>query len=423
MASYKKEYWLSDGAGRTRKERLSGAYESYQPDVLMGQEFLFYGDTLAASSEAEQVILSLNNQAASLANTEPLARLIMRAEAVASSRIEGLEVGARKLLQEEALQRAGKNSSPYSTANEVIGNINAMTSAIEEAAQQETITVAVFQNIHQKLLEGSRLEKYGGLIRTSQNWIGGNSYNPIGASYVPPCAQEMPSLLSDLAAFCNEKHISPLAQAALVHAQFETIHPFVDGNGRTGRALVHLILRKRGLAPHVVPPISLILATEKNSYLQFLSEYRYLGEADSPQARDARNEWVEFFCNASQRAAQDALDFEDRIKAIQTHWADLANPRKDSAAFDLINLLPGMPVFNIDQAANVSGKSFEALRLAVDKFIHLGILTQSSKARRNRYFEAPDIIEEFTRYERALATKSGDTRSEEPRRAVPYRKK
>lgn len=108
-------------------------------------------------------------------------------------------------------------------------------------------------SIHQRLLTGTRLEEYAGQLRTTQNWIGGSDYNPCSAAFIPPPHEHVESLLEDLCAFCNSDSLPAVAQAAIAHAQFETIHPFVDGNGRTGRALIHVVLRRRGLAPRVLP--------------------------------------------------------------------------------------------------------------------------------------------------------------------------
>ena len=108
--------------------------------------------------------------------------------------------------------------------------------------------------MHERLLAGTRLERYAGRLRAVQNWIGGSSFNPCSAAFVPPPPEHVRALMADLCEFCNQDTLPAVAQAAMAHAQFETIHPFVDGNGRTGRALIHVILRRRGLAPRLVPP-------------------------------------------------------------------------------------------------------------------------------------------------------------------------
>ena len=158
---------------------------------------------------------------------------------------------------------------------EVLGNIEAMLWAVEAVPPGGAITVEIVLEAHRRLLAGTRLAEHGGRTRTVQNWIGGSDYNPCAAAFVPPPHELVDELLSDLSAFCNDDSLPAVAQAAIAHAQFETIHPFVEGNGRTGRALVHLVLRRRGLAPHILPPISLILATWPRDYVGGLTGTRY----------------------------------------------------------------------------------------------------------------------------------------------------
>ena len=135
------------------------------------------------------------------------------------------------------------------------------------------------------VLAGNRLSDYAGRIRTEQNWIGGSGFNPCSAAFVPPPPEEVPDLLAYLCQFCSDEVLPALAQAAIAHAQFETIHPFVDGNGRTGRALTHVIPRRRGLAPRLLPPISLVLATWSSSYIDGLVGTRYRDRTPRPPGR------------------------------------------------------------------------------------------------------------------------------------------
>ena len=134
----------------------------------------------------------------------------------------------------------------------MLGNIDAMTWAVDAVGPGDAVTVDMLLETHRLLMAGGRLEEHGGHLRTVQNWIGGSGYNPCSAAFVPPPPEYVPYLLEDLCDFCNDDSLPALAQAALVHAQFETIHPFVDGNGRAGRALIHLVLRRRGLGVRVL---------------------------------------------------------------------------------------------------------------------------------------------------------------------------
>ena len=270
------------------------------PDPLVGRPFVIEGDVAADIADAEAAITRLNVEATSLVDTEPLARILLRAESVASSRIEGLEIGARRLLRAEAARDLGDDPRDV-TAVEVLGNIDAMAYAIEHVRPGDQITTDLILGVHQRLLANTRLDSHGGTFREQQNWIGGSEYNPCAAAFVPPPPEYVADLVTDLVAFSNDDSLPAVAQAAMAHAQFETIHPFVDGNGRTGRALIHLILRRRGLAPRVLPPVSLILATWSKDYIDALTAYRYRGPATSRKASDGVNLWID----ASPRRARE----------------------------------------------------------------------------------------------------------------------
>jgi hypothetical protein len=137
-------------------------------------------------------------------------------------------------------------------AVEVLANVAAMEAAVELGSSTDTITLDDLLGIHRTLMERSSMPHIGGVVRTMQNWIGGSSYNPCSAVFVPPPPDTVDALLHDLLDYVNGDDHPALVQAAIAHAQFETIHPFADGNGRTGRALIHVILRRRGLAPRFV---------------------------------------------------------------------------------------------------------------------------------------------------------------------------
>lgn len=423
MASVVRHRWVSDvESGLPRRDRRSCDYEAYVPDLLAGRAITLDGDTAADVADAERAIVRLDTGAVTLADTEALARILLRAESVASSRIEGLEVGARRLLRAEAAQGLGELPADV-TAVEVLRNISAMSSAIQGVSPDDPITVSHLLDFHHTLLAGTRLAGQAGVIRTQQNWIGGSDYNPCSAAFIPPPPEYVPGLLDDLCRFCNEDSLPPIAQAALAHAQFETIHPFADGNGRTGRALIHLVLRRRGLVTRVLVPISLVLATWSNSYVAGLEATRYRGPAASRMAHVGLNLWVARFAAAARRAVDDASRFEDTAQAIQDEWrARLGPVRANSAADRLIRSLPGAPLLTVRSAAALTGRSFAAANDAVTRLSAAGVLRQITVGRRNRAFEAPAIIEAFTDLERQLASPGGNTRTSEPARRVPRRR-
>jgi Fic family protein len=323
------------------------------------------------------------------------------------------------LLHADAERRLGEPSRDVGAA-EVLGNIDAMSYAVESVGGGDELTIDLLLEVHRRLMAGTRLESHGGRFRVEQNWIGGSSFNPCSAEYVPPPHELVPALVADLCAFCNDDMLPAVAQAAIAHAQFETIHPFVDGNGRVGRALIHLVLRRRGVVSRALPPISLILATWANEYIDALVGTRYVGSVETAASRSGLNRWVGLFSAATKRAVSDADAFEKSIERLDAVWrARLGPVRADSAADLLLRALPGAPVLTVRSAAELIGRSTQAANEAITRLAHAKVLTQTSVGRRNRTFEAAEVIHEFTDLERRLASPSGDTRTVPPTRRVP----
>ncbi len=422
MSKVIKRHWSSDiGSGMSRKDRRSCDYEAYVPDTLAERRITLDGDVAAEVVDAEVAIARLDVEASALIETEALARVLLRAESVASSRIEGLEVGAGRLLRAEAVRERGGHVKDL-TASEVLANIDAMRFVVQSVGPGDELALGQLLEVHRRLLSGTWLDKHAGVVRTEQNWIGGSSYNPCSAAFVPPPPEHVSGLLEDLCAFCNEDSLPAVAQAAIAHAQFETIHPFVDGNGRTGRALIHPVLRRRGLATRVLVPVSLVLATWARDYIEGLTAYRYRGPASSRAAHEGINLWVARFAAACTRAVEDAVAFERRISLIEESWRERLGSVREGSALDLLlRALPGAPLFTATGAAALVDRSFIAANEAIARLLDAGVIRQVNMGRRNRAFEARDIVTAFTDLERRLASPAGDTNLAPPARRVPAR--
>ena len=419
MATLERRRWTGDFSGLTRRDRQPCDYDVYLPDRLSNRNFSLDGEVAADVADAETALTRLDASSVALADSEALARLLLRAESVASSRIEGLEIGARRLLRADAARRLGIEPRDV-TAREILGNIDAMTWAVDTIGQGSAITVNTLLETHRRLLAGSRMEEHGGRVREVQNWIGGSGYNPCSASFVPPPPEVVDDLLADLVEFCNSDSLPAMAQAAVAHAQFETIHPFADGNGRTGRTLIHMVLRRRGLGLRILPPVSIILATWSQNYIEGLTGTRYVGAAESSIARSGINRWIALFASACRRAVEDASHFEGQVREIQASWRErLGRARRDSAVNLLISVLPNAPVLTTTTASELVGRSFPATSMAIERLVAAGVLVQVSVGRRNRAYEAPELIDVFTAFERRLASPEGDTRVSAPARRVP----
>ncbi|WP_216843468.1 Fic family protein [Phytoactinopolyspora alkaliphila] len=365
--------------------------------------------------DVEQQVRHLNDAHPGLANLEPLARFLLRAEAVASSNIEGLVLNVRRLARSEATEREGLPVTDE-TARAVLGNVKALDEALTVASDpNRTLTVADLTTIHKALLIGTRDERWAGIVRSEQNWIGG--VNPCSAAFVPPPEDYVSELLDDLAAYVSGDEHPALLQAALAHSQFETIHPFADGNGRAGRALIQLVLRRRGVATRVVPPVSLVLATQADAYIDALDQTRADGSTLSGQLS-----WVELFLSATGRACRDASRFATDLASLERSWREsLGRVRANSATDLLVTALPSLPVFSVATAAAHIGRTFQATSEAVNRLVEAGTVRQVKVGRRNRAFEAVGLFEAFTGFERLLASPDAETQVSPPERPVPQR--
>jgi len=419
VARFQEEIWQGSADAMTRAERRPCRFRAYLPDPLVGRPITLTAQRSADIADVERLLAGLNASGQTLISLEALARLLLRAEAVASSFIEGLRINVKRLAKADIAERSGLEDSDV-TAHAVLGNIRAMESALE-LAECPAITVTDIQEVHRRLLAGTRDERFGGEIRTEQNWVGGPGFTPCTADYVPPVHQAVPSLLEDLCTYISDDDHPAIVQAALAHAQFETIHPFIDGNGRTGRALIHMILRRRGLAPRFVPPISLILASHSDAYVAALTSYRYVGPAESAEAQEAMGVCLDRFVADTARACADAGVFAAELDQLESEWRSrLAAVRAGSSVDLLLRALPSAPVLTVPVAAQLIGRSAQRANDAVNQLAAAGILKQTTIGRRNRAFEVPDLVRVITGFERALASPLGDTRQAPPVRPVPY---
>lgn len=422
MASHLRKRWDANFPGMSRRDRRGCDYDAYLADPLADWDLSIPADVAADVADAEAAVRALNDAGTTHVSLEGLARFLLRAESVGSSKIEGLEAAARRLAQAEAAIALGGDANDR-VAVEVIGNIAAMESAVELATSADPFELDHLLSVHRTLMDNSPTPELGGVVRQEQNWIGGSSFNPGSAAFVPPPHDYLPDLLADLFDYVNGDEHSPLVQAAIAHAQFETLHPFADGNGRTGRALIHVVLQRRGLAPTFVPPISLVLATWSDDYVNGLMTFRHLSEPDSAERSAAAVQWLRMFATATSRACQDADAYSDDIDEITAVWrSKLGRVRANSSTDLLLGVLPGAPIVTVESARKLIGRSKARTTDAVNTLAEAGVLRQRNVGRqRYRVFEATEVVDLFTDLERALPSPTGNTRSDRPVRLVPQR--
>jgi Fic family protein len=369
----------------------------------MDRPFLLAVREAADVADAERAISELDRDARALADTEALARLLLRAESVSSSKIEGLAVGARRLLQADAARAQGSEVKDV-TAAEILANVDAMNFAIRAAAPDEPITLDLLLDVHRRLMTPAGFGAAAGKLRDKQNWIGGSSYNPCSASFVPPPPQMLAKLLADLCAYCNSDSAPAVVQAAVAHAQFEAIHPFADGNGRVGRTLIHMVLRRRRLTTAITPPISLVLATMAKEYVAGLNSMCYVGDPTSKKAVEGFNFWIGTFASACTMAVRDAGAFERRILDLQRRWRErIGVVRSDSMALRLTRALPGLPILTASEVQRRLKCSLPAAISAIRRLESANILKPTKDRQRRQVYEAREVIAIFTALERQLA--------------------
>ena len=303
---------------------------------------------------------------------------LLRAEAIASSRIEGLEVNHHRL----AVASADDPAALF-----VRGNLDALEQALLLASEE--INLQTICDIHHALLSQTKDASIAGQLRTTQNWIGGRHPNPRGAAFIPPPEDQLERLLEDLARFSRRDDLPALVQAAIVHVQFETIHPFIDGSGRVGRALILVILRRRGVIPSnegalpVSPPISLVFASRSAAYVDGLTGFR----------RGLHEDWLSFFVASVYAAAELGQGLAANIEALQERWRTrAANPRAGSAAAILIDQLPANPIVSFPGALAITGLAREAVRRALNRLSDAGVLHEITGRRRNRRWESVGLF-------------------------------
>lgn len=302
-----------------------------------------------------------------------LPALLLRSESSSSSQIEHLTSSARNVALAELSDDAPKN------AQLIAGNIAAMNHALETP---DDINVDTICTIHRSLMarEGAT---FGGTLRSEPVWIGGTAFSPHGASFVPPRPELVPELLDDLTQYARREDIDAVVKASIVHAQFETVHPFIDGNGRTGRTLLHKVLRSEGVLTHTVLPVSAGLLHNVDAYMASLDAY-HQGDplAVVEQVVDALDVAVTIG-NIVAREIDDVLE----------RWAATIRDRAGSSIHHLPSVLVTHPVVNGPLVARELGITPRAARDAIERACSYGMLRPIGNRRRGVFYQCDAIVE------------------------------
>lgn len=362
---------VQDLYGSRRQRRLAaGPYQAAVPAMIAHQNIQLDGELQALTEEAAGELVRFDTEVGQI--TAPFASILLRTESASSSEIENLTSGARQI----ALAELGEHTSR--NAQLIVGNVRAMQAAL---ALSESIDVHAILEMHRALLEHSNPEIVGNW-RNQQVWIGGGNLGPHTAEFVPPHHERVPGLMDDLLAFANRVDLPILAQTAITHAQFETIHPFPDGNGRVGRALIQAMLRGGLLTRNVTVPVSAGLLHDTEKYFKALNAYRS-GDID-PIIRS--------IAEASFAAVHNGRMLVADLERVRGEWSERVKARRDSAAHRLLDFLLRQPVVDSNSTATHLGISTVNAQLAINRLVDAGILAQISTGKRNRIWLAKDVV-------------------------------
>jgi Fic family protein len=302
----------------------------------------------------------------------PFGAVLLRSESAASSQIENLTASARAIAEAEIGDTRRRNAAL------IVANTRAMEAAVALADHLDADAILA---MHRALWEAAE-PAIAGRWREEQAWIGGSSLGPHEASFVPPHHSRVVPAIEDLMAFVRRENLPVLVQAAIAHAQFETIHPFPDGNGRTGRALLHSMLRHKGLTRNVTVPISAGLLTDTAAYFDALGAYR----AGDPTAM------VRQLSEASFAAIANGRQLAAELRTIRSDWNTRIPARRDSATWRVADLLMRHPVVNAQLLTRELGVAANNVYRYIDPLVQADVLTEFTDQRRNRAWRSTEVL-------------------------------
>lgn len=327
-------------------------------------------DVLADAEDASREVTRFDAELGG--EIAPFSSVLMRTESAASSNIENLTASARAIAEAEL-----PGAKTTANARVIVANTAAMVAAINLA---DDIDADAILAMHKALMRDVD-PKSAGRWREEQVWIGG-THGPRGAMFVPPHHSRVPAAIDDLLRFARRDDIPVLPQISLAHAQFETIHPFIDGNGRTGRALIQAMLRRKGLTRNVTVPVSAGLLTDTDSYFAALTAYRH---GDSAPI-------VRRVSEAAVAAVFNGRELVSELHAVRAEWNDKITARSDSAVWQIADLLLRRPVINTALLTEELSIESKHARRYLEPLSRAGIIIETSSGPRNRVWRSPEVI-------------------------------
>ena len=361
----------SDDLTRAQRDRVRQPYFSAIVPQIAKLSIDIPGDLATEIDEATQLLTRFDAEVGP--GGLPFASILLRTESASSSEIENLTSGARAIAEAELGERETGNAA------QIVRNVRTMEAALSLADKIDGESIIAMQTA----LLGAFAPSLTGRWRDEQVWIGGSSLSPHLADFVPPHQDRVPAAMDDLVTFVGRTDIPALAQVAIAHAQFETIHPFPDGNGRTGRAIVQAMLRHAQVTTNIAVPVSAGLLHDVKDYYNALTAYR----------RGELRPIITAFTHAAGYAVVNGRQLVRDIGSIETDWeGKMRELRSDAAARRVSALAIAHPVLNSDTVTRELGVAPSTAFRALDALVERGVLNAANSQRRNRIWLAEPVL-------------------------------
>ena len=359
------------------------AYQSFRPAPLPpNPPIALSGELVAKLVDANKKLAALDGLSARIPNMDLFVSMYVRKEALLSSQIEGTQCTLDDILNPLMEENTNRNVS------DVVNYIKATEFALNRL-HSLPLCNRLIKETHAVLMEGVRgQEKSPGEFRYSQNWIGGQGSTIRNARYIPPNPEDMQTAMSDLEKYMNgDDSLDPLIQAALIHYQFETTHPFLDGHGRVGRLLITLFLMEKGILSHPALYISYFLKMNRIEYYDRMTQVRKTGDYE---------QWVMFFLQALSDSAGDAIQTIDALTALHNQSvAKLGafSKRQQTNLLKLFAYIETNPIIDVQKTAAALGLSYNTVSKMVTILVDEGILRQTDKAGKAKIYSYADYLD------------------------------
>ncbi len=356
---------------KSRRRAIGPTYRAAIPALIANLKFDLESDLLNRLTELLTELVRFDTL--QCARGYDLPALLLRSESSASSQIENLTSSVRNVALAEVCADVPHN------ARLIAGNVSAMRTALDQPGELSSENIRA---VHKSLIDPTG-QSFGGEFRAEQVWVGGTAYSPHGALFVPPHAGRVPECIEDLVDYARREDVNPIVKAAVFHAQFETIHPFIDGNGRTGRALLHKILRSDGILEHATLPISAGLLHDVEPYMEAIRGYQ---QGDPAAIVDRLADALEVALGIGNLVAE-------RLDAVLERWRSVMVERAGSSIHRLPAVLVEQPVVDARYLASCLEITPRAANNLLERACAYEILTPIGNARRGVFYQASELIE------------------------------